>query len=268
MAVAARITSLQRRLEAANHRMSEDLRSAQRAQMALIPPPPPEVAGVRCRWQLTPCDELAGDLLAAFRLDEHHLAFHVIDISGHGVAAALLAVQVARYLTPLASAGSILKHVGPDGYRLTPPAEVPRLLNDIFQRQGSLQFLTMAYGILDLRDFRLSMALSAHPAPILRRANGRIEQPEVTSHPIGMIPTAKLAVSTWETTLEPGDQLLLYSDGATEASGPGGEFGSERLATCLDTPRERPLEHILATVRSWTGGVLADDLSLLLVARS
>ncbi len=280
MAVAARLTSLQKRLTAANQRMREDLLAAQRAQRALLPPPLEVIPGLTCATRLRPCDELAGDLVGASLLDPDHLGLHVVDISGHGVAAALLAVQVARYLTPVAGTGSVLC----DASGPVEATEVPRLLNGIFQHGPSLQFMTMAYGLLDLRDFRLRLAMSAHPAPILLRRDGTTEEVEVSSQPLGLFPSNRLTITTWETVLRPGDQVLLFSDGATEAERAtegerateaesiGGEFGRERLVAALrrfaDVTVDEALDGILTELLAWTGGPLRDDASLLLLRRS
>ncbi len=264
LAVATRLLSLQKRLAAVNHRMRDDLMAAQRAQMVLIPPPLAGLPGLTCAWRLQACDELAGDLVGALRLDDHRVAFYVVDVSGHGVAAALLAVQVARYLAPSPTATHALTSME--------PLQVARTLNDLFQHQGPLQFLTLAYGILDLRDGALRMAMSAHPSPILLRKDGRIEGTEVASQPLGMFPSTKLHVSTWETVLDPGDRLLLFSDGMTEAMGPAGEYGRDRLAAALANQStgtcETQLESLLSTLRVWTGGPFQDDVSLLLLQRS
>src|SRR5262249_18974725 len=113
-------------LEAANWRMKRDLEAAARIQKALLPAAPPDAHGTRFAWNFKPCTELAGDLLNVVRLDDKHVGLYVLDVVGHGVPAALLAVTVSHALARL--------HLGPSpgslaadsatGHRLPSPAQV------------------------------------------------------------------------------------------------------------------------------------------------
>lgn len=96
-------------LERINQRMKLDLTAAAEIQKSLLPSRPPQVPGISIGWEFRPCDELAGDILNVFQLDEHHLAFYVLDVSGHGVPAALLAVSLSRMLSPEIDSASLLK---------------------------------------------------------------------------------------------------------------------------------------------------------------
>src|SRR5262249_8267523 len=90
-------------LVAANERMTADLRVAARVQQAFLPAEPPEVPGAGFAWAFKPCSELAGDFLNVFRLDDRHLGVCVLEVSGHGVAAALLSVTASHLLARMAS---------------------------------------------------------------------------------------------------------------------------------------------------------------------
>jgi serine phosphatase RsbU (regulator of sigma subunit) len=79
-----------------------------------------------------------------------------------------------------------------------------------------------------------------------------------------MFPTDRLSVSTWETDLRPRDRLLIFSDGASEANGPDGEFGTDRMAQALGGG----LDAILQRLAEWTNGPFQDDVSLLLIERA
>ncbi len=154
--VAERIVGLQeelarrhRELSAANERMQGDIAAAVKVQEALLPTVLPVVPGLGCAWRFHPCEQLGGDTLNLFRLDEQHLGFFILDVSGHGVPSALLAVQVSRFLSPLIMPGALLKTAQPaaPGYRLTPPLEVLRQLNGLFPMQrGNLQYFTIVLG--------------------------------------------------------------------------------------------------------------------------
>lgn len=89
-----------RRLEAVNARIGRDLKAAAKVQAGFLPRRPPEVSGTSFAWVFRPCEELAGDGLNAFAIDDRRVVMYVLDVSGHGVASALLSVSVARARRP------------------------------------------------------------------------------------------------------------------------------------------------------------------------
>jgi sigma-B regulation protein RsbU (phosphoserine phosphatase) len=265
-----------RELDAVSRRLRRDLQSAEQAQRSLLPSAVPAVPELEFGWFLKSCDEVGGDTLNVFRLDERHLGFYVLDVSGHGVASALLAVQVSRFLHPLLGAASLMKKAIPaaPGYRLAEPEEVLHDLNDLFPAQPrSMQFFTMAYGLYNLDDHHVRIASAGHPGPLVVHQSGAVEAPTLTGHPIGFFSTAVAGFSQIELTLGRGDRLLLYSDGASEASDQlGVTFGAARLGETLAKARDRELQPALEQVvealsqwRSWRP--MADDVSLLAIGR-
>ena len=137
----------------ANERMKRDLEAAAKIQEALLPTVIPQVPEVIFAWAFKPCDELAGDILNIIRLDEKHVAVYVLDVSNHGVPAALLAVTLSRLMSPMMHQSQLLKQFAPGekGYRLVPPSEVAAQLNRQFQMQpSSSQYFTILYAVLNL----------------------------------------------------------------------------------------------------------------------
>ena len=258
-------------LATANRRMELDLKAAMKAQRQLLPNPLPTVPGLDLAWRLIPCDELAGDTLNVVRLDEGHLGFYLLDVSGHGVSAALMAVQVSRFLSPQMGYGSLLKRpqAGPQRYRLGSPDEVARELALLFHAPMGLQFFTMTYGIYDLEEHTIEMVCCAHPPPIMLRADGTVEIPELTGHPIGLFAPDEVNFSTWRTRLNPGDRLILYSDGVTETTDVAHEIiGTHGLLNLLEQQRGVGLDACLNGVldsltHTRAGRPVADDVSLL-----
>ena len=281
--VAQRIIALQEQLIArnrellgVNQRMKKALDAAVAVQRSLLPTRLPVVPGMRFGWRADPCDELGGDTLNLFQLDEHHLSFYVLDVSGHGVSSALLAVQVSRLLSPVMSAGSMLKVAAPapKRYRLVQPLELLRQLTAKFPLQvDAPQFFTMLYGILDLRTHEAVIGSAGHPGPVLLHADGTAEAIRVTSHPIGWFDEHEAEFAEVRVKLELGDRLVLFSDGVIEAADEEGlTFGTDRLGTTLQRLRAEPLDQALAGVIedlvSWRrGGPQADDISLLAIER-
>ncbi|MHC5008122.1 MAG: response regulator, partial [Planctomycetota bacterium] len=95
-----KLEELNGKLEKANDRMSRDLNAAAKVQQSLLPATTPETSDAQFAWKYLPCDELAGDFLNVFPLDDKHIAAFVVDVSGHGVASSLLSVTIGRLLTP------------------------------------------------------------------------------------------------------------------------------------------------------------------------
>ncbi|MEJ7638057.1 MAG: response regulator [Singulisphaera sp.] len=140
-----------RELEAANERMSRDLRAAAKVQAALLPAALPDVPGAAFAWAFRPCTELAGDGLNVVRLDDRFAGFYVLDVSGHGVAAALLSVSLARALAPTRPGfGPGPGRRRPDRAEPLSPAEVAERLDRLFPYDPATeQYATLLYGILD-----------------------------------------------------------------------------------------------------------------------
>jgi len=81
--------------------MAEDLNSAAQVQRAFLPHVLPKIENIEFAWHFKPCEQLAGDILNIIKLDEKHIAVYLLDVSGHGVSAALLAVAVSKLLSPV-----------------------------------------------------------------------------------------------------------------------------------------------------------------------
>lgn len=213
----AELERLNETLETVNQRMSHDLDAAARVQQSLLPSSEPDIEQAKLAWKYIPCDELAGDFLNYFLLDDEHLAMFVVDVSGHGVASSLLSVTIGRLMTPHRTSSSLLVQSTVDGgHRVVPPGEVAAELNRRFQmeEQNSL-FFTMLYGVLNLRTLEFRFTSAGHDPPVLIR----------DGVPPAMIEGSNLAIGWMEDLeyeeesidLQPGDRLFLYSDGVPEA---------------------------------------------------
>jgi sigma-B regulation protein RsbU (phosphoserine phosphatase) len=266
-----RLSRRNEELEAANKRLllaheglRRDLEAAARIQVAFLPHESPNVPGASFAWAFQPCSELAGDSLNVCRLGEEHLGFYVLDVSGHGVAAALLSVTATRVLAPAVDPNSILARGSRS--RPVPPAEVAARLNQRFPwDEVTGQFFTLFYATLNVKTHELCYVSAGHPPAIhLRPGETPALLNEAGGRPIGLGDRYQ----DHTMMLRPGDRLYLYSDGVTEACGSAGEqFGVPRLCTALEESRPRTLQesvsHVLQSVHQWGGDVLRDDLSLL-----
>jgi sigma-B regulation protein RsbU (phosphoserine phosphatase) len=251
------LESLNQRLDSANQRMSHDLQAAARVQQSLLPSGNRDFPAAHFAWKYTPCDELAGDFLNYFPLDDRHVAMFVVDVSGHGAASALLAVAVGRLLTGHASSSSLLVHRASDGspLEITPPKEVARELNRRFpmESQNGLYF-TMAYGILNVETKELRYVAAGHPPlvhvpcaadPLILPGDG---------FPIGMIDDVEFDEHT--ILLQSGDRIYFYSDGVPEAMNSNlDQFTDNRMLAKLSQSAAAPLadsvDELFTAVREW-----------------
>ncbi len=255
-------------LQAAHRRMKGDLEAAARLQRALMPAQPPEIAGVRFAWRYLPCDELAGDILDVFALNERWLGMYLLDVSGHGVPAALLSVTLSRVLSALDESALLLETGPGQERRPRSPAQVAERLNERFPMDASTrQYFTIAYALLDPARRTLRYVAAAHPGPLRVRADGTAEINAPAGLAIGWFPHARY--QEHELPLTAGDRLYFYSDGLVEAEDAAGEqFGSERIAATLaarsGAQLDDTLDLLLAELAAWCGDAgPRDDVSLL-----
>jgi len=281
--VAARISALEdklarrnRVLEAYQRRNRQTLEAAARVQRTLLPARAPDLHGVATAWLYQPCEELGGDLLNLLPLDDRHLAFWVLDVSGHGVSSALLAVQVSRFLAPTLGQESLIRPSSASGTRIAPPHEVLERLNALFPMDRQTRhYLTIVYGILDASTGEVTYACAGHPGPLVVRADGGCERLDRPGVAIGWLPEGQAHYADGHFTLAPGERLYCYSDGVTEACDAHERgFGVHRLAAILATARALPLADSLATLAGelarWSGEDAegGDDVSILAIARA
>jgi sigma-B regulation protein RsbU (phosphoserine phosphatase) len=210
-----------------------------------------------------PAREVSGDLYDFFVLPDGRLAFFLGDVSGKGMPAALFMIAVhtlSRHLAPSASG----------------PADLLQRLNTALAADNpTALFVTLIYGIFDGNDGSVVIASGAHPPPLLRRPDGRLEEiPLRPSMLLGYSP-GKLKVADTQLVLGPGETLILYSDGMTEAFAPDGKtmFGLERLCEVLGGAQTSMslracAEEARIAIERFTGQIeLQDDQTLLLLRR-
>ena len=196
-------------------RWSQELRLARVIQQTLLPKQLPELDGWKLDVLYQPAREVAGDFYDFFQLPDGRLVITVGDVTDKGVPAAIV----------MATTRSILR--GSTRRQLDPSAALERSNNLLCPEIPELMVVTCLYAILDPITGVLQYANAGHNLPILQRGNTVIEL-RATGMPLGIFPGTQYEQN--QVTLEPGDRLLLYSDGLTEAHNRAGEmFGFPRL---------------------------------------
>ena len=171
-------------LRQANKRMKADLEAAAAIQKSLLPGLSPVMEGVNFAWEVQPCEELDGDTLNIFRLDAEHVGFYILDVSGHGVSAAMLSVALHRVLTPIPGPTSLLTRPQDERsrYEIVSPALVCNHLNNLFPMDTAAvipQYFTFIYGVLSTTTRQFRYALAGHPPPVYKPPNSLCLNPAI-----------------------------------------------------------------------------------------
>jgi phosphoserine phosphatase RsbU/P len=241
--------------ERERQRMEQEINIARDIQQALLPRDFREFPHLAVSGINFPCLSVGGDYFDVFPLSDKRTAFLIADVSGKGLGAALLTTMLQGALSGMT--------LGTD------PARVFNHVNRFLCSHSEVgRYATMFFGILD-QDGEMDYINAGHPSPFLIR-RGVAEEPFTEgSYPVGLVQEAEYV--TARVKLEPGDTLILFSDGVTEAMDPGEElYGVPRLREVLtgqsDCALEKLQKSILESVENFAKGAhQADDLTLLIV---
>ncbi|MCB1275433.1 GAF domain-containing SpoIIE family protein phosphatase [Prosthecobacter sp.] len=230
--------------EAAKHRMDQqELHNASEIQKVLLPEHDPEVPGFVIAGKNIPARTLSGDYFDYFDLPDGRFGAVIADVSGKGLGAAMITVMCRTLMRAKAPTGA------------SPSAVLAAVNRNIAPDIREDMFITMSYVVVDADGSRLTLSRAGHNAALLwRKATGKVE----LIHPPGLgVGIDKGAVFERVTSdesfeMEPGDCLLLYTDGVNEAMNPKGEeFGEERV-------QEELARHAPNGPKAVIGGIIAD----------
>ncbi|TVR13492.1 MAG: hypothetical protein EA401_06785 [Planctomycetota bacterium] len=257
------------RLRILRSQLQENLYSASLVQRDLLPDPQFSFPGLSIAWFIESCEDLGGDLVSLLPLDEHRLAFAVIDVAGHGAKAAILGVQISRRFRSSASPWD--SGINPD--ILSVPQRLAELFNHEFPMDyRSLQFFTMCYGVIDARTGICQYVGCGHPAPLLVGQQGSVRELPSLGHPIGILPHTTAVFQQQEVQLQPGESLVFYSDGLSEALNAQGDIlDVEGISAALRTASPDARSQIAAlqeAARTWREcNAVSDDSTALVISR-
>ena len=251
--------------------MDRDLREAQRLQQGLVR----ERHGVFGDFDLSllmrPAGHIGGDLVGFFPINARRVGMFALDVAGHGVAAALLSARLAALLSGATDHNLALRITDLGLYDARPPVEILQHLNMLMIEELRIDsYFTMVYADLDFLSGELRLVQAGHPYPMLQRADGRLERIGGGGLPVGVFANAEY--EEIRLTLDPGDRLLIASDGLTEAENSRGEpLGDEGLQAILRTNAwlhgDALLESICWSAANYAGGQRNDDISVVLIER-
>ena len=231
-------------LKRKQERLDEDLEAAGGIQRSLLPQDLPDIEALDVAWRFMPCERIGGDIFNVLRLDESHWGIYMLDVSGHGVPSALVAVSASQILQP--QQGLLLKKAvkPPPYYEIVSPSEVLNLLDQEYPIERFNKFFTITYLILNVKERHIRYSNAAHPPPILLHRDGELELLDKGGTIIGM--GGLLPFDEGVKQARPGDKLVIYTDGIVEYQRKDGEFyGDERFHNELQRLRERPISEIV-----------------------
>lgn len=241
-------------------RMREEVRLAAKIQQELLPNRIPQVAGYNIAGQSIPAQMVGGDSYDCMPIDEHRVAICLGDVSGKGLPAALLMANVQATLRAQTMTNVTAKEC------------VTRSNKLLFHSTSSEKFVTLFYGILDADRHQLSFSNAGHDHPIVYSSNKKIHRLKTGGIVLGIMEYYPFEQES--IVLQPGDVMVIYSDGVAEAMNAQQEqFGEERLIGVIKKNRRRDapeiIEYILSAVKLHTGDYPQyDDMTLLVLKRN
>ena len=237
-----------------------DMQIAQQIQNSLLPQELPSYPSVELAAFNLPALEIGGDYYDCIQIDEKHIGLAIADVSGKGVGGALM----------MAVCRSVLRVNAPNVY--DPAAMLCSLNETLASNLADDMFISMLYMVLNLETHQLSFARAGHEAPILvRQGATHAERPEAPGMAIGLADNSifESVVQTRNISLHPGDLLVTYTDGISEAMNPDDEeWGTQALVQSVEqmaklSAREL-LDHIRQEVLDFAGNTRQyDDMTML-----
>lgn len=232
-------------------RLEHELQLAADIQLSILPDDLPDFDEFGFGARILPARQVGGDLYDVFPLKDNRVGVLIGDVADKGVPSALFMARAHALIMAEADIG------------LT-AGEVLRLVNmHITRLQKSTQFVTVLYGILDLKTREFSYARAGHEPPLLLHIDGSVER---IPHNPGMALGLWDAITLDEQTIQllPGETLLLYTDGMTDCRNPKGEpFGSERIKDVLggfaNMNAQQVCDNLLDTLQKYQDGCKQDD---------
>jgi sigma-B regulation protein RsbU (phosphoserine phosphatase) len=246
-----RLKLLNQDLTIKQDRLEQDLIAAFEIQKSLLPNNINDGEILDVAWRFQPCDKIGGDIFNIIQLDNEHWAFYIIDVAGHGVPAAMVAVTVYQYLQP--RSGNLIKRTGssPENQEIRHPSRVLEFLDQEYPFDRFNNFFTMNYVILNIKTGDLVSSSAGHPPPLILRPDGTLVLLRKGGRPIG---TIDLRISTDEPIIYEEDQehlgvedkLLFYTDGVFEYQDDRGEFyGYSRFYESIKALKDQSVSDLI-----------------------
>jgi serine phosphatase RsbU (regulator of sigma subunit) len=247
-------------IEQAEKILAKDLEQAAIIQQGLLPSTAPIIPGLDLAGFNAACRTVGGDYYDYLEYPDGLLGIALGDVSGKAMPAALLMTSLQARVRVLAEASSDVAEI------------ITRLNRHTAANCPSNRFITFFFGIVDPQTGALSYANAGHNPPILVRSDGRAETLDGGGLVMGLFENCRY--DRYDAQLNPGDLLVLYSDGVTEANNVAGEeFGEDRLLETIRLNRHRNAGELMMAINGalttfTAGAATADDVTLLILKKT
>ena len=258
--------------------ITQDLKTVSGLQRSYLPAPQSPYPDLSYQWLSVPSKYVSGDHLNVFQLQDHLYGFYLLDVSGHGISAAVKSMQLVQFFSDHSNESVLFDSelLPPFERRPSKPSQVVARLNRLFQQTDTdLSYFTMIYGVINTTNRQVSFCQAGHPSPVLLHQDGTVQVLGNGGYPVGLFDAVQY--QDVELELAQGQALLLYSDGVIEVQSAQQEtFGEARLLHVVSHglrahDRRAVLPSIEHAIQTWGGDpVLAqgfhDDVSLLMLS--
>ena len=239
-----RLRSLNNELIEKDQRIDIDLKAAAEIQKSLLPQKTFFEENLEIAWKFEPCEHMGGDIFNIFKIDAEHLGIYMLDVSGHGVPAAMVTVSVSQFLQQ--SSAQLLQNSS-----IMAPAEVLDALDKEFPFERFNNFFTITYFIINVKNGDTIYSNAGHPFPILLHKSETIELLKKGGPTVGIgafddLDDGKIKFEEGQLKLKPGDKLFIYTDGIVEYQNDKEEFyGDDRFYNSLKTQKAESVTNMI-----------------------
>ncbi len=246
-------------IEEAERAMAKEMEQAAHIQNGLLPSAAPEVEGLDIAGKTVPCRTVGGDYFDYLVFPDGRVGMLVGDVAGKGMPASLLMSSLQARVHVLFEEAEDLAH------------KIGRLNKAVCAKCPENRFITFFMTVLDPATGELIYTNAGHNPPLLVRAKSGFEALPGGGMILGILPMASYQED--RSRMEPGDVLVLYSDGVTEAADPqGDDFGEQRLGELVSSLRDRPAGEIVTAIHDAVtaftqGAPAADDITVVVARR-
>ncbi|CUH64949.1 Phosphate regulon transcriptional regulatory protein PhoB [Thalassovita gelatinovora] len=260
----ALISQTLKKLQCLYDDIERDLIEAKKLQQSLMREKTRDFGTATVSLLLRSSSHVGGDLVGFFPINDAKMGVYAIDVSGHGISSALLTARLAGHLSSTVPEQNVALTKDENGnFVPLPPTEVITKLNRmVLTEMETEHYFTMLLAELDLETGKVSLAQAGHPYPIVLRADGRCSEIGVGGMPVGLLEDARF--EQCELTLNPGDRLIIQSDGITECTdSKGNMLEAHELHRNLSAVREfegpQFLDALVQRLSEFTGSDQFDD---------
>jgi sigma-B regulation protein RsbU (phosphoserine phosphatase) len=249
-----KLKALNRELTFKQDLIEQDLTAAGKIQRSLLPRDFNSLKGFNVAWKFQPCEKIGGDIFNLIQLDDERCAIYMIDVAGHGVQAAMIAVSVFQYLQPQRGNLMMTSNEKFGHQEVKTPAQILKFLDQEFTFDRFNSFFTMNYVIINAKTGKLTSSSAGHPPPIILRKDGSMQILRKGGPALGTfdLRPADDDLMTYEEEQERlcmGDKLIFYTDGVNEYQDTKGElYGDDRFFNSLRQLKDQPIGRLLEAV--------------------